>query len=797
MKKSSPIALIIWCLLPFAISCHSIIEIQESAVNNAITQPQNGLGGILHYQGKDFYSESVDATLETTTTKTDSKSEFLLTRSFIVQVPSDGDYYLNTHIMATLENDGASYQTVQVLVNDSLAGELDIQTDAWSFVPLKDGQTVSLKSGLNTITFSSLPPYYPEIDVIQVDTDKTALLKEDSLYQDFISLLSQQKNTSTKKLSQDEIDSFATSCAEPATKSAYDDSYSWQVTPRALDNPDGNYQHMVCVPITYTYHRKLSLSQGTYTFMTGPIDGDDYYTVDPVMYLYKTDDPHNYSYYNDDYSGRGFHSQITATVPAGEYYLVIRAYSSYYASTTTGRQGLINVYQNGSLLNSQTPVAGYSVDVDSPNTGTINYFTAYSTGIPVFSLEEKSSHLIKFCGECYFYISPMEQMWFNDARMRLTKNSSTARYKMLISCVGAFGAYYGNCDVYGSCQQVKSGDAVANSFPNLMVNDGIYSSAANTNTYNCASWAGGVTYGWTWGGIYSSQSGSSLVGPYYGLPTVWSSWDAFFANNPQRYVGATEYTRDGANASNGEVAVWSTNGSISGVTHFSCRGTANNHPHGYAWESKPGALRRLFHPRDALRGNGYGNIIVYYRDASKSPDGMSGDRSVYTTNLSMEESIEKGLTIIENVRLTKEEESLVSTYTAKYAKTDCESTLRELYNQWRKRIQSPEYSFISNPYTLISIPEGEEMISFCKHHNEDALSFFLNLYFEDKETDSAKEVSYYMFCIAFSDYADIIEDIKNTWRQSPYNSRGAYIAPTTEMFVKRYAKSLIPVLFKR
>ncbi|RRD54466.1 DVUA0089 family protein, partial [Tannerella forsythia] len=106
-----------------------------------------------------------------------------------------------------------------------------------------------------------------------------------------------------------------------------------------------------------------------------PIEGDSYYTVDPVMYLYKIDDPHNYTYYNDDASGLGHHAQITATLPAGEYYLVIRAYSSYYASTTTGRQGLVNVFQDGYILNSQCPIAGYSVDVDSPNTGIINYFT--------------------------------------------------------------------------------------------------------------------------------------------------------------------------------------------------------------------------------------------------------------------------------------------------------------------------------------------------------------------------------------------------------------------------------------
>ena len=798
MKSIYRIAQILWCLLLLGTGCQSLLEHPEKE-NSGISfnQTNNARGNTINYKGKVFYSGGIDASQVLKSTKTRLETDYMLTRSFNVQVPSAGDYYLNTHIMASIENDGKSFQNVLVWVNDTLAGELDIRTDAWSFVSLKDDTPIRLESGFNEITFSSLPPYYPEIDVIQVDTDKGALLKEDSLYKDYISQLGLHNNTSTEKLSQEEVDNLAVSYAEPVTKSAYDDSYNWQVTPRILDNPDGNYKHKVCVPVTYTYYRKLSLSKGSYTFMTGPIDGDDYYTVDPVMYLYKIDDPHNYSYYNDDYSGRGNHSQITVSLPAGDYYLVIRAFSSSYASTSLGRQGLINVYKDGSLLNSQAPVAGYIVDVDSPNTGVINFFTAYSTGIPVFFLEEKSNHRIKFFGECYFYVSPMEQMWFNDARMRLIKNSSSVRYNMLISCVGAFGAYYGNCDVYGSCQQVEAGDGITSSFPNLMVNDGIYSSAEGTYTYNCASWAGGVTYGWTWGGIYSSQSSGSLVGPNYGLPTVWSSWDAFFANNPQRYVGATVYTRDEAYPSNGEIAVWSTNGNISGVTHFSCRGSANEHPHGYAWESKPGAMRRIFHPRDALRGNTYGNIFAYYRDTSKSPYEIDRSRALNSTNISLEESIERGLTVIENVELTKEEEALASSYKAIYAKTDNESKIQDLYNQWRKIIQKDEYSLISNPYTLLSISEGDEIITFCKLHKEDALSFFLNLYFTDKENDSAKEISYYMFCLIFSDYANIIEEIKDAWRKTSYNSRGAYIAPTTEMFAKRYAKKLIPVLFKQ
>ena len=798
MKKSFKLFLAIVAFSPLYNSCQSNIEPEPKSSILAAEPIENDGNNIIRYQGRVFFSGGIDDVLVPDATKSQSDAGSFLSRTFYIQAAAEGDYYLNTHIMAALNGNESSFQEVSVLVNDSYVGTLDIQTNAWSFAQLKDEKTIKLKSGENKITYCSLPPYYPEIDVIQVESEKTSLMKEDTQYLVFMEQLQKQDNTSTKKLSQEDIENSVVSfLSEPSTKSAYDESYNWQVTPRTLSNPDGNYQHRVCVPVTYTYHRKLSLSKGTYTFMTGPIDGNDFYTVDPVMYLYKIDDPHNYSYYNDDYSGRGFHSQITATLPAGDYYLVIRAYSSYYASTTTGRQGLVNVYQNGAILNSQCPIAGYSVDVDSPNTGIINYFTAYSTGIPVFFLEEKSSNKVKFIGETYFYVSPMEQMWFDDARTRLTKNSSSARYRMIISCVGAFGAYYGNCDVYGSCQQVRLGDWTANSFPNLMVNDGIYSSAADTKTYNCASWAGGVTYGWTWGGIYYSHTNGTLVGPYYGSPTVWSSWDAFFANNPQRYAGATVYTRDGANAINGEIAVWSTDGTISGVTHFSCRGTANEHPHGYAWESKPGEGRRFFHPRDALRGNAYGNIFAYYRDASKSPDGLTRESNLRGGQLSLEESIERGLTVIENVELTKEEESLVLSYAAKYAGTECGTQMQELYNQWRKKIQSEDYFFISNPYVLVSIPEGKEIISFCKQHKEEALSFFLNLYFTSKENDDAKEISYYMFCLTFSDYASIIEEIKDTWKKYPYNNKGAYIAPTTDMFVKRYAKQLIPMLFKQ
>lgn len=755
------------------------------------------------YNGHTFFLPGAEGTISGARSDNGNKK---LTRTFTVQAPSTDNLYLGAHAMACCIDDEGTLQKIEVWVNDEYAGELDIRKPEWDFVSLKGQKTIQLLPGNNKIAFLSDPPYYPEVDALQIEPDMNMLMKQDPQYDAFISYLKQQKTLPSQKLEQEDILQITSQNerpetgipAIPGTKSAYDPSWNWQVTPYTLNNPDGNYPHLICVPVTYTYHRKLSLSAGTYTFMTSPIDGDDYYAVDPVMYLYKVDAPHTHSYYNDDASGMGYHSKITATLPAGEYYLVVRAYSSHYASSTTGRQGLVNVYQNGFLLNSQTPVAGYMVNVDSPNTGVLNFFTAYTTGIAEFFLEERSTHKMKFFGSTYFYIPPMEQMWMQDARMRLTKPSSTIRYNMLITSIGAFGAYYGNCDVYGSCQQVQPGEPAALGFPNLQLNDAIYASANPTAIYNCASWAGGLTYGWTWEGITQNQSSPTPVGPNYGSPSVWSTWDAFFANNPPRYAGATVYTRDDANAANGEIAVWSKNGDISGVTHFSCRGTANGHPHGYTWESKPGQQRRIFHPRDALWDTNpkniyrYGTIFAYYRDASKPAEPSVPEKRKFAPSLTFDESLRRGLTVIEKVELSAEEAKTLSRKQTLASKKEI-SEIQKLYDIWGETISS-KYSHISDPYVLMDIPEGIQLIEYCRERQPEALAFFGNLFFDDKNESMPKAVAHYMLCVIFSDYAEDMETIKDDWSRNQYDTKGAYVAPLPEMFVKKFTKKLITKL---
>lgn len=795
-----------------------------------------GDNGKIFQNGK-FYTNSVYKSENQTISK-DLWNSNKLSKVFEVNVENAGSYFFAANVLPAnnvdkLLKSGVSKKEqvelsdIRVYVNENYVGILKTTKLEWELVSLELSKKIKLSSGKNSIRFESDPPYYPLVDAIRITENIKDLIVDNKEYRNYVDQLkacsenNSNLNDFTKK-SQIEIDRIANSeknidnirkVNNTIQKSAMlpNSSYNWQVSPTVLSNPLGNYKHMMQVPITYTYYRKLSLSAGSYTFNTAPIASQSYYAVDPVMYLYKINDPHTYSFYNDDASGYGYQSYITATnIPAGDYYLVIRAYSGYYASTELGRQGLVNVYKNGYLLNSEVPVAGYMFNVSSPNTGILNFFTSYTSGIPLIWLQENSSKKMKFMGGQYFYADPMDFMWWDDARMRITKYSSET-YSMMISAEGAMGFYFGNCDAYGSAKSDVGTLAGSTTFPNLKSNDAIQSAPA-TNIYNCTAWTGGITNGWFWGALYGCRTCGNLIGLNYGHPNVWSTWDNYFGNTPfERYSGATTYTNEQADALNAEIALWSTDGAFSGITHGSIRLTGNNHPHGYDWESKAGENYRFFHPMNALEnfnqdyyGNylGYGGIFTYYRDASKDPypyysptysNTASVMRSAKSINrkpvFTMEESIKNGLTVIEEVKLDVDQTELVKSKSIKLKST---TLFQTLYDSWVEKIHSPELSNFSNPYKFIETKEGNQLKIYAKNHLEESITFFANIIFSNEEPSFEKYIAEYLFCeIAKDKYASVMEEIKDDWAKNNYDNQGKYKAPMPEVFTKKYIKRLL------
>lgn len=726
----------------------------------SMTMLNDNIDNGIEYQNGKFYTKGIDRK-NVKSTKSGA-NEMLLTRTYTINVNEGGEYSFAAHILpvrlpSNLRKD-SELQNVSVYVNGEYRGDLNITKPNWELVQIKGNKSVLLQSGINTITFESEAPFYPDIDGMRISKSAQNLLVENKQYDDYIRYLRQ--NVQGREL---------------ATRSAFTNQSDWKVSPVVKETPGCNYKHKEQVPIAYTYYKKLSLTKGNWTFETNPIQGDDYTSVDPVMYLFKADDPHDYSYYSDDVNY--FHPKITAkNIPSGDYYLVIRSKHSWNAQSELGREGLIDVYCNGEEMNTDMPVSGCIVEAGSSK-GTMNYFTAYTTGIATFWMIEHKSNKMKFkCGD-YFFMEPQDFQWFDDSRFSLNKQSDVA-YDVLISARDAMGFYFGNCDFYGSVPE--AGSDYLNAFPNYKKGDALRS-ANYSSAYNSAAWAGGLTNCFFWG---KSESGATMNN--YGSPYVWETWDNYFASQPERYSGAHVYRR----TYKGEpvIAVWSKDGTISGVSYFSVRGDANGQAHGYAWETKITNKGRIFHPLNALSGTDVGQVIDYYHKYESFTRSSAGNTA--PAEMTFEESVRKGYTVIEDIRLDEEQEQLIKSYNLL---TRSALELDDLYKKWGERINSDEFVYTSNPYELIETKEGQDLMNYAKQHLEESIPFFTGIMFSDEARNTLEgNIAPFMFCDLLQDsHAPLMEAIKEDWKKNSRTKDGAYIAPLPINFAKKYAKSIL------
>ncbi|MGC3977530.1 MAG: T9SS type A sorting domain-containing protein [Paludibacteraceae bacterium] len=469
-------------------------------------------------------------------------------------------------------------------------------------------------------------------------------------------------------------------------------------------------------------------------------------------------------------------ASLNINIPISDtYYVRVRAYRQ-----TVGAGGLVDLNVNGLYYFANVPVAGYGVSAYHTPQEVLNYFTCNKiTGDPRIWMESSDGFPGKICAynDDYGYNGGD---WSWGLNSRIKKQIGKTISGVLLSTYGSYNPST-TCDLYIACKNSN----IMSYFPLLKTDDAIQS-APTSGVYNCTSWAGGITSFWFWG--YTPSY-------YYGNPQVWSTWDNYFGNNPLRYVGATTYTSSGANSDNGVVAMWAlSNGEI---THGSVRGYANAYPHGYDWESKPGSLMRTFHPRDALNGNSYGSIVKYYKNASgdiyahikrhNQVMSVTPLNKVYT----FEQSIQEGLTTIEDVELTETEKNIISS-------RNKSNKINDLFNNWQKEITSDKFADISNPYKMIETSSGKILLEYSKNNLPDALLLFADVIFEKNENKVFEQnISYYMFCeIAKEKYGNIIDQIKKDWQNKCYNDEGTYIAPLPETFTKKYIKEIINQQYK-
>jgi hypothetical protein len=505
------------------------------------------------------------------------------------------------------------------------------------------------------IAFISNAPEVLEVESIVVSKDISKASISDKNYTDYVKSLKAQK----LPVNYSDIKKAA---IESEKSSSHLKSYK-------LSNPEGNYDHEMELDFNYTYYTTLSLTAGqTITLETKNA------TSDPVLQLFNSIDPINKgSWTDDDGAGNGYNSKITATIQyAGTYYVLIRKFIN-----PSSVVGTCDLYKDGSLFVSNVAVAGSGIRCDKNVTEELNYFTRLASGDTRIWIEDQTGFpgLIVAYNDDYSSSDAHDFEWGYASRVK--QNLYRNIRAVIVSNYSASNPA-GKCDLYMNCKNSN----VADYFPNLKANDAIQS-APQSGTYNCISWSGGITNYWEWpDSPYSS---------YYVPGNPLGSFDKFYQ--------ARGFTRTGASSSNSIVDLWALNGDY---THGSVKKPGNNFPHGYDWESKPGGLMRTFHPRNALNGPDYGNVLNYYIP-------VSGLKSAKL----LDEEIAEGTAVIENVELTSQEKTIIDN-SIEALTIDQKSTVEEKYQAWKDTWNNSSLTIQSNPKLYARSNEYKELIKYCK-----------------------------------------------------------------------------------
>ena len=436
-----------------------------------------------------------------------------------------------------------------------------------------------------------------------------------------------------------------------------------------------------------------------------PVFGQYESTVDYNAYLFYKSDP---SVYSKRFSTTNHSLYCQDTIPvAGVYCLILEPKTIKEEGWASIRINNSNLYRN-CYISQDTIIEVKRKDlanniVVSAQDSIYNMFTVSNCSIdstashtpdPVLWLKQRvvngpdTSDIIVAYSDTNTVNSYFD--WGKNARIR-TKLDSTKQYFLTLSSMlpyiqstnpdvcDLYHSYWNNIDtlVYSS---------ISDRFPSLKYEDAIESGTCNMS-YNCYAWSAGI--------MYNHLAGLEI-----------EDFDLLYSNREfHNTYGKTRrpphspiYIREGATYENAVVDIWgeitADNDTI--ISHASVKNPHSGIPNGYDWESKDAYFYRFFHPREALCGKTYGQIIAHYTLAPGQ------DTVQYSYEGIVYSSIAEGEMIIEDVQLTEEEKSLIlqsipTTYSI--------NKFDQYYNQWKDHIKgNPFYSSIESCKDSIIYP---------------------------------------------------------------------------------------------
>lgn len=596
--------------------------------------------------------------------------------SFVVDMKQAGIYYLSCWMLGGQYSDGG-YSSYDVSVNGVAIGNMNAIKANWQSVKLNTGVVV-LQKGKNTISFAAQIPEIPNVEFIKLSTTQENAIIPSANYDNNLKRI--KENCAAAKYNMLTMPTDTLPNINQMRMAVDEEAY---------------YHYVPNIPLRYTFYTTAHYTQGQdITFSVTNVSG-----ANTVVEIFHQTQPENYSWsWMTALGGTASHSvECPAT---GVYMIRLRSYQN-------ARDGIANITVGGITY---TDVPTYSYGITYSHIAGIEYNT-FTTNLKINDDGEGDPMLYVGKGFPDMIVAYNDDYsgngnWYWGYESRIKKQFAENTKSVFVS---EYYAYEGNsrpyCDLYIGCRSCR----IDTLFENLH-HDDVIESAPETpeETYNCISWSGGINSYWEWPlWVFSDYhvSGDSLA-----------CFDMFYLY--PRYYGCGIYSRNGATEFNSVVDLWGyieEDGHIE-YTHASIKHGADNHPHGYDWESKIGSLSRIFHPRYALAGDpdeeegGYGEVFEHYRlvgignpITSEVSALEEGDRII-----TLEESIADGYSVLEHVQFTDVENSLIN---AKIGDIS-DSNITQFYTKYQAWKNS--CSNIHSMFGLYKNSEYDKLLAFCR-----------------------------------------------------------------------------------
>ena len=630
--------------------------------------------------------------------------------TFEIEAEAGGSYALSLWASPVLYP-GGNYSAFDVYVNGKkITGQVKFSRGNWQAVTFPE--KINITKGINTVAFSAGKEEIPAVEFIRLSTDAQRAKISSAAYDDYL-----------------------------ANAKAGSSNYGAGKRYTGVNDSSVNYLYFDSVPFSYTYYSTRYFSSGQSVSVSATTPNDSIFLIIDV---FSSSQPENYAWS----TGIQPYTVPTLNIPfipfSDSYYVRVRPYWNGVSTTAT-----VNI--NGTV-EKDVPIFGTGLRAIQDTLRVYNTFTVRSKGDPwIWITEYDSVEKITHYNNNYDSLGG-DFDWGLDARIK--KQFPRPVDAILLSSYGSYNPQ-GVADVYARC---RNSDTTG--FPNLKADDAIESDTASV-IYNSISWSGGITDYWEWPPFPSSR--------YYVPNDPLASFDLFYSS--WRYPGSAVFTREGATFDNSVVDLWATEG-VGGYvyTHASIKKGADGNPHGYDWESKLDGFQRVFHPRTALRGSRFGNIVQYYKKAwSWQPRTLA-------------EAIAEGKAVLETAIFNDAETALIKNNIANLSPDDVK-TFRSLFAAWQSTLKSAPFN---NPY-LFKNSRYDALLAFCRS-KQDLISLVY---------DKLSEEQFAILLVEDLTLAgnrrnqSLLESVKNSDNRMKTTGSGTVVVSSPYSNMIKYVKALL------